>query len=72
MDNVREHERYLFEHAWAALAEIDRRQAARSPDPDEHAAVISFVIDGIHRTTWPPSSTARGWRCAPATTARSR
>ena len=48
MDRVREHERYLFEHAWAALGEIPGVRRLGPDDPAVHAAVISFVLDGIH------------------------
>ena len=48
MDNVREHERYLFERAWAALGEIPGIRRLGPDDPDAHAGVISFVLDGIH------------------------
>ncbi|MGZ8564055.1 MAG: cysteine desulfurase [Candidatus Limnocylindria bacterium] len=48
MDKVREHERYLFEHAWAALGEIPGVRRFGPDDPAIHAGVISFVLDGIH------------------------
>jgi cysteine desulfurase / selenocysteine lyase len=48
MANVRAHERFLFEHAWAALGEIDGVRLLGPSSPDEHAGVISFVIQGIH------------------------
>ena len=48
MDNVRAHERYLFERAWSALGAIDGVRRLGPADPEQHAAVISFVIDGIH------------------------
>ncbi len=48
MDNVREHERLLFERAWAALGEIPGVRRLGPDDPDTHAGVISFVLDGIH------------------------
>jgi cysteine desulfurase/selenocysteine lyase len=48
MANVRAHERFVFEHAWAALAEIDGVRLLGPSSPDEHAGVISVVIDGIH------------------------
>jgi cysteine desulfurase/selenocysteine lyase len=48
MANVREHERYLFEHAWAALGEIPDVRRLGPDDPDIHAAVISFVVDAVH------------------------
>jgi cysteine desulfurase/selenocysteine lyase len=48
MENVREHERYLFEHAWAALGEIPGVRRLGPDDPEAHAGVISFVLDGIH------------------------
>jgi cysteine desulfurase/selenocysteine lyase len=48
MANVREHERYLFEHAWAALGEIPGVRRLGPDDPDIHGGVISFVLDGIH------------------------
>jgi cysteine desulfurase/selenocysteine lyase len=48
MDAVREHERYLFEHAWAALGEIPGVRRLGPDDPAIHAGVISFVLDGIH------------------------
>jgi cysteine desulfurase/selenocysteine lyase len=48
MANVRAHERVLFEQAWAALGEL-RGVRRMGPDaPDDHAGVISFVLDGIH------------------------
>ncbi len=48
MANVREHERYLFEHAWAALGEIPGVRRLGPDDPDIHAGVISFVLDAVH------------------------
>ena len=48
MANVREHERYLFTHAWAALGEIPGVRRLGPEDPDIHAAVISFVVDTVH------------------------
>ena len=48
MANVRAHERFLFEHAWAALGEIPGVRRMGPDNPDEHAGVISFVLDGIH------------------------
>ena len=48
MAEVRAHERVLFEHAWSALGDIDGVRLLGPASPDEHAAVISFVIDGIH------------------------
>ena len=48
MSNVRAHERLLFEHAWSALGEIDGLRRLGPDSPDEHAGVISFVLDGIH------------------------
>jgi cysteine desulfurase/selenocysteine lyase len=48
MDNVREHERFLFERAWAALGEIPGVRRLGPDDPEVHAGVISFVLDEIH------------------------
>jgi len=48
MDRVRQHERWLFERAWAALGEIDGLRRLGPADPDRHAGVISFVLDQIH------------------------
>jgi cysteine desulfurase/selenocysteine lyase len=48
MDVVRAHERELFVTAWAALGEIPGLRRLGPDDPDAHAAVISFVLDGIH------------------------
>jgi cysteine desulfurase/selenocysteine lyase len=48
MDNVREHEKYLFEHAWAALAEIPGVRLFGPADSAIHAGVISFVLDEAH------------------------
>jgi len=48
MDNVREHERFLFERAWAALGEIPGVRRLGPDDPETHAGVISFVLDDIH------------------------
>ena len=48
MANVREHERYLFERAWAALGEIPDVRRLGPDDPDLHAGVISFVVDAVH------------------------
>jgi cysteine desulfurase/selenocysteine lyase len=48
MDNVREHERFLFERAWAALGEIPGVRRLGPDDPEVHAGVISFVLDDIH------------------------
>jgi cysteine desulfurase/selenocysteine lyase len=48
MADVRAHERFLFEHVWSALGEIDGVRLLGPASPDEHAGVVSFVIDGIH------------------------
>ena len=48
MSNVRAHERVLFEHAWTALGEIDGLRRLGPDSADEHAGVLSFVLDGIH------------------------
>ncbi len=48
MANVRAHERALFGAAWSALGEIDGLRRLGPDDPDEHAGVISFVLDGVH------------------------
>lgn len=48
MANVRQHERFLFERAWAALDAIRGVRLLGPSDPEQHAGVISFVLDGIH------------------------
>ncbi|MGI8999410.1 MAG: SufS family cysteine desulfurase [Candidatus Limnocylindria bacterium] len=48
MENVRAHEQFLFERAWDRLGSVDGVRLLGPASPDEHAAVISFVIDGIH------------------------
>ena len=48
MANVRQHERYLFERAWAALDAIRGVRLLGPSDPEQHAGVISFVLDRIH------------------------
>ena len=48
MDNVRAHERDLFERAWAALHATDGVRCLGPASADEHGGVISFVVDGVH------------------------
>ena len=48
MANVRAHERFLFEHAWAMLGELPGIRRLGPESADEHAGVISFVLEGIH------------------------
>jgi cysteine desulfurase/selenocysteine lyase len=48
MADVRAHERFLFERAWATLGAIHGVRLLGPASADEHAGVISFVIDGIH------------------------
>jgi cysteine desulfurase/selenocysteine lyase len=48
MDRLRAHERFLFERAWAALADRPGVRLLGPASPDEHAGVIGFVVDGIH------------------------
>ena len=48
MDVVRAHERFLFERTWAALGEISGVRRLGPASADEHAGVISFVVEGIH------------------------
>ena len=48
MPEVRAHERFLFDRAWSALGDIAGVRLLGPASPDEHAGVISFVIDGIH------------------------
>jgi cysteine desulfurase / selenocysteine lyase len=48
MANVRAHERQLFDAAWPALTELGGVRLLGPSDADEHAGLISFVVDGIH------------------------
>ncbi len=48
MDEVRAHERRLVQHAWATLGEVTGVRLLGPASPDEHAGVVSFVVDGIH------------------------
>jgi len=48
MDAVRAHEHSLFETAWAALDATSGVRMLGPADPDEHAGVISFVVEGVH------------------------
>ncbi len=48
MDRVREHERYLFEHAWKTLSAIDGVKLLGPADPAIHAGVISIVMESAH------------------------
>ncbi|MGH2445151.1 MAG: cysteine desulfurase [Candidatus Limnocylindria bacterium] len=48
MDEVRAHERFLFERAWASVGAIGGLRRLGPESPDAHAGVISFVLDGIH------------------------
>ena len=48
MEEVRAHERFLFERGWAALSEIPGVRLLGPPSPDEHAGVLSFVLQGVH------------------------
>jgi len=48
MERVREHERYLFTHAWEALSAIPGLRLLGPADPEIHAGVISMVMDEIH------------------------
>ena len=48
MANVRAHERWLFERAWAALRDVGGVRLFGPDDADQHAGVISFLVDGIH------------------------
>ena len=48
MDRVRAHERALFTAAWDRLGAIPGLRLLGPASADEHAGVISFVLDGIH------------------------
>ncbi len=48
MPAVRAHERQLFEVAWEALSTVAGLRLLGPRDPQQHAGVISFVLDGIH------------------------
>ena len=48
MTNVRAHERLLFLRAWDALGSMRGVRRLGPDDPDQHAAVISFVVEGVH------------------------
>jgi cysteine desulfurase/selenocysteine lyase len=48
MEAIRAHERGLFETAWAALTATPGVRTLGPAEPDEHAGVISFVVDGVH------------------------
>ena len=48
MSKVRAHERFLFERAREALEVIDGVRMLGPESAEEHAAVISLVIEGVH------------------------
>jgi len=48
MDRVRAHERALFTAAWDRLGAIPGLRLLGPASADEHAGVISFVLDAIH------------------------
>ncbi|HET9417690.1 MAG TPA: cysteine desulfurase [Candidatus Limnocylindria bacterium] len=48
MSQVRAHERFLFEHAWQMLENLPGIRRLGPDSPDDHAGVISFVLDGVH------------------------
>jgi cysteine desulfurase / selenocysteine lyase len=48
MERVRAHERAMFEAAWTALSGLSGVRLLGPADPEQHAALISFVVDGIH------------------------
>jgi cysteine desulfurase / selenocysteine lyase len=48
MEHVREHEKYLFEHAWAGLSAIPGVRLLGPADPEIHAGVISMLMDEVH------------------------
>ena len=48
MEQVRAHERRLFERTWDALGSMPGIRRLGPDDADEHAGVISFVVEGIH------------------------
>ena len=48
MAAVRAHERELFQAAWDALGRLDGVRLLGPDSADEHAGVISFVLEGIH------------------------
>jgi cysteine desulfurase/selenocysteine lyase len=48
MDAVRAHERVLFSATWSALGEIPGVRLLGPADPEAHAGVISFIVEGIH------------------------
>jgi len=48
MDRVREHEKFLFEHAWTALSEISGVRLLGPAESELHAGVISILLDGVH------------------------
>ena len=48
MADVRAHERFLFERAWAALSDLAGVRLLGPASADEHAGVLSFVLEGIH------------------------
>jgi len=48
MDNVRAHERFLFERTWETLGAMPGIRLLGPASADEHAGVVSFVVDGVH------------------------
>ena len=48
MDELREHERALFRYAWEQLGEVQGVTRYGPADPEIHAGVISFVVEGVH------------------------
>ncbi len=48
MGAVRAHERELFAATWAQLDDLPGVRPLGPADPDLHAGVVSFVVDGIH------------------------
>lgn len=72
LENVHAQEQALTRYAYEGMKKIPGVNILGSDDPDKHCGILSFTVDGVHRTTLPPFWTAAMWTCVPGTTVHSR
>jgi cysteine desulfurase/selenocysteine lyase len=72
MDRIAAHEQALTGYALETVGAIPGVRILGPRTREDRAGTVSFVVDGITRTTWASTSTGSASRCAPGATAPGR
>lgn len=71
-DAMMAHEHTLLDRMLKGMAQMPWLTVYGDPTAANRFGVVSFNVNDVHPTTWPPFWTPAAWPCVPVITAHSR